>query len=91
MEHSSTIRTSPEEGAFRPFPDQRPLSPVSEGHVAFSNEDLSFNSGGEIAIFWTTSPDQQLKRGSVMLGVGVFVWWSFALGGIIITSGKNYL
>lgn len=70
--HSSTITTSPEEGAFRSSADQRPLSPVSEEHGTFSNEDLSFTSGGAIAICWTTSPDQQLKRGFVMLAVGAF-------------------
>lgn len=71
MAHSSTITTSPEEGAFRSSADQRPLSPVSEGHGAFSNEDLSFTSGGAIAICWII-PDQQIKRGFVLLAVGAF-------------------
>ena len=78
--------------AFSSFPAEGLPSSVSEVHDVFSNRDIPSTSGGQpraLAIVYYGSflinPYQQLNRGLLRPGAGVFVRQSLALRGSIVS------
>ena len=76
-------------GAFSSVLAQGPLGPVSEVHGVFDNTNLTFHLWGQpkaIAMTYDAwgnllgNPDQHVKRGLLLTGVGASVRWSLALG-----------
>lgn len=72
------------------------MDPVSEVHGIFSNRHLSSTSDdgstkssyNSVYVFGSLldSPDQQLKSGLFMSGIGVFAGWIWLLEGALSTE-----
>lgn len=88
---SLSVKASPQGGG-----PSGPLGTVPEVLCIFSNGHLLSTSVGQPSVllaaimFWETlgNPDQQLRRGLLMIGIEIFVRCSVSLG--IVSLGGNF-